>query len=167
MPPRRSLAKLLKTGALQLENWEIPEALETFTDAVKLAPENVDAIWGLASAQMRSDDDRACKKTCEAAAHLKSFKLNAILAEIKKRAGDTDAAAEALLACEPLIASDEERAYFHYDMACYQNLLGNTDDALDHLEKAIAGLAIYRPRATQDPDLASLNRNKRFRALTE
>ncbi len=67
--------------------------------------------------------------------------------------GDTQSARETLLAA-PQAAHTE--ALFHYNLACYEAILGFTERACYHLEKSININPAYSEHARKDPDLKSL-----------
>ena len=52
-----------------------------------------------------------------------------------------------------------------YVRACCESLIGNTDEALRLLERAIAQIPGARNRARHDPDFESLYTEARFMAL--
>jgi tetratricopeptide (TPR) repeat protein len=62
---------------------------------------------------------------------------------------------------------DEHPGYalLFFNLACCESLTGRTDDALDHLQRAIALSDEFRGHATDDPDLASIRDHPRFGEL--
>jgi tetratricopeptide (TPR) repeat protein len=54
----------------------------------------------------------------------------------------------------------------HYQLACFHALAGDTEHALDHFERAIAGDSRVREWASSDSDLDSLRDDLRFAAIT-
>lgn len=67
--------------------------------------------------------------------------------------GRTGEARDTLLAAPRSIRAD---ALFHYNLACYEAVLGRADQAIHHLEKSIAMNPAFRDQARHDPDLDSL-----------
>jgi adenylate cyclase len=64
------------------------------------------------------------------------------------------------------VAKGADDPFTRYYIACLHALIGNTDKALDSLEKSFKSLApINRVRAPIDPDLESLRGEPRFKAL--
>ena len=64
------------------------------------------------------------------------------------------------------LARGADDPFTRYYIACLHALRGDTDKALDSLERSFKSLApINRVRAPIDPDLESLRENPRFRAL--
>ena len=64
------------------------------------------------------------------------------------------------------LAKGADDPFTRYYIACLHALLGNTDKALDSLERSFKALApINRVRAPIDPDLESLRGEPRFTAL--
>ena len=53
-----------------------------------------------------------------------------------------------------------------YNLACLEALVGRSDEALEHLEQAIAARDSFREFARGDDDFASLRDDPRFLALT-
>jgi len=53
----------------------------------------------------------------------------------------------------------------YYDRACFSALLGETDAALSHLQKSLAGRPDLKPWAIQDAELASIREDPRFQEL--
>lgn len=50
-------------------------------------------------------------------------------------------------------------AIFHYNLACYECVLGNVELARDHLEKCLVLDKTFRDHAQKDPDLKALREN--------
>ncbi len=67
--------------------------------------------------------------------------------------GETQAARETLLSA-PQSAHTE--ALFHYNLACYEAILGFRERAHYHLEKSFTINPAFRKHAKKDPDLKSL-----------
>lgn len=63
---------------------------------------------------------------------------------------------------------DEEPAYpeLLYNVACSESLLGRTDDALDHLRRAVALMPKLGRFAREDEDLAALRDLPAFAEIT-
>jgi tetratricopeptide (TPR) repeat protein len=59
----------------------------------------------------------------------------------------------------------EDNAGVLYNLACANALLGETDDALEHLKAALEGHADYRESARDDPDFESIRDDPRFAEL--
>ena len=59
----------------------------------------------------------------------------------------------------------EDRSVLLYNLACAEALLGETDEALEHLREAIAGEPKVAEWAREDADLASLRDDPRFEEL--
>jgi tetratricopeptide (TPR) repeat protein len=59
-------------------------------------------------------------------------------------------------------AEDPENANTVYNLACAESRAGKTDDALDHLERAIALQPSFAESATADPDFAPIRDDPRF-----
>lgn len=60
----------------------------------------------------------------------------------------------------------EERSRIHYNLACIEAQLGNTDAAVEHLRTALAGRPSLAESAHEDPDLAPLRDDPRFTTVT-
>ena len=67
--------------------------------------------------------------------------------------GNTKAARELLLSGPPALKAE---ATYHYNLACYEAVLGNFDDARAHLGVSFAMDKKLREYAHTDPDLAPL-----------
>jgi predicted Zn-dependent protease len=67
--------------------------------------------------------------------------------------GRTEEAREALLSGPDALRAEPT---FHYNLACYECVLGHLDLARMHLEKSIQLDKKYRDSAKSDPDLAAL-----------
>jgi len=80
------------------------------------------------------------------------------------RKGDVDRARAEL---EDTVANNPDQWQGHYNLACLEALTGNTEAALDHLERA-AELDPERvsSRAVEDEDFDSIREDPRFLALT-
>lgn len=64
---------------------------------------------------------------------------------------------EAFDTLAPALSKFPNSAMLQYDLACYHCLLGRLDEAQAHLSRAIElGGHLYRERAQEDPDLATL-----------
>jgi tetratricopeptide (TPR) repeat protein len=81
-----------------------------------------------------------------------------------KRIGRIDQAIEDLQKAEE-VAPDE--AVVPYNLACYWSLVGNKDQALNHLSRAIAMDPNFRDLINNEPDFDPLRSDPEFRALTE
>jgi adenylate cyclase len=82
----------------------------------------------------------------------------ASLSQTGERARSADWARRAL-------AIDPEDCGVLYNVACVYSLLGQTDDALDCLEKAMAHASVYKSWAQHDPDLNALRDHPRFKTI--
>jgi hypothetical protein len=76
--------------------------------------------------------------------------------------GEFDRAAEAL---HGLHEEDPENGLVLFNLACAEVRLGRHDDALEHLERAVALDPELRENAATDDDLAPLREDPRFAAL--
>jgi len=85
------------------------------------------------------------------------------LAERPYRQGDYQAAVE--IAAEGL-EQWPDHPVIHYQLACYHALAGNSRQALDHLERAVAADARAKEWAAGDSDLDSIRDQPRFAALS-
>ena len=56
----------------------------------------------------------------------------------------------------------EDSAGLLYNLACAEALLGETDEALEHLRAALAERPDFGPQAREDEDLAALRGDPRF-----
>lgn len=65
------------------------------------------------------------------------------------------------------LAIDPEEPSILYNVACTYALLGQTEEAIDCLEKVTERGHWYRDWAAKDPDLDSLRSNPRFQALLQ
>jgi tetratricopeptide (TPR) repeat protein len=78
------------------------------------------------------------------------------------QAGDNETALERL---RPVLA-DWPEALVYFNVACVEARLGRADDAIRHLEQAIADDHRIREHIRTDEDLDSLREDPRFQALT-
>ncbi len=88
------------------------------------------------------------------------------------RKGDAEAAQvrfnQLLAAFDARLAAGQDDPFTRYYLACACALMNDTDRALEHLEKAIAGRRAFNTaRARLDFDLAALRDDTRFQALIE
>jgi uncharacterized Ntn-hydrolase superfamily protein len=60
--------------------------------------------------------------------------------------------AEAVAQMRDVLARDSDDALVLYNLACFESLAGNRDDALAHLRRAVELDASYRELAASDPD---------------
>lgn len=60
----------------------------------------------------------------------------------------------------------EERSGIHYNLACIEAQLGNTDAAVEHLRTALAGRPSLAESAHEDPELAPLRDDPVFTTVT-
>jgi len=67
--------------------------------------------------------------------------------------GRTAEARDLLLKGPPLLRKDPT---FHYNIGCYEAVLGNRDSALQSLRESFALDETYRDFAQRDPDLAAI-----------
>jgi len=65
------------------------------------------------------------------------------------------------------VAIDPEDCGILYNVACTYALMGNPEESLDCLEKAMKHAFWYKRWAQQDPDLDSLRSHPRFKAIME
>jgi len=77
------------------------------------------------------------------------------------QAGDHEAAIETVSAGFEL---HPEHRMLYYQLACYEALAGKADDALEHLNKAVAQSELMREWAQEDEDLDSIRNDPRFPA---
>lgn len=68
----------------------------------------------------------------------------------------------ALIECEKLIEHDAENANGYYNKACVKARLGNADEAILLLDKAINIDPQFRSIAKSDEDFKSISRDTRF-----
>ncbi|MBW4473696.1 MAG: toll/interleukin-1 receptor domain-containing protein [Stenomitos rutilans HA7619-LM2] len=74
--------------------------------------------------------------------------------------------AEALAACEEAVKQAPEHESGYYAKACYYALQDELEQAIDHLQKAIAiAPRLSRREARHNPDFDRIRDNERFRAL--
>jgi tetratricopeptide (TPR) repeat protein len=85
-------------------------------------------------------------------------------AEQPYAAGDYPRAIEIL---SEALAEWPDHPTVHYQLACYQALAGERDEALEHFERACAGDARVKEWARDDTDLDVLRSDPRFVAATE
>lgn len=141
------------TGYLQLE---MPvEAIEELEEIASAAGEDERYLELLLAAQMM---DKRWNKAVESAQQLcklspkrKSFFIHA--AFCLHETGDTLAAKRALLAGPRTLAQD---ALYHYNMGCYDAILGNVGEARSHLERAFELDDSLRETAKEDEDLVGV-----------
>ncbi len=69
---------------------------------------------------------------------------------------------KAIEALETELAKDPEQAVINYNLACAESRAGKADDALRHLERAIALQASFAENATTDPDFDAIRNDPRF-----
>lgn len=74
---------------------------------------------------------------------------------------------EGLTVDRQLVRLVPENPTVHYNLACSQALLGQAEDALDSLERAVSLGYDDVGYLQNDEDLAGLRREERFRALIE
>ena len=77
------------------------------------------------------------------------------------QAGDHEAAIETVKAG---FAEYPEQRMLYYQLACYEALAGRTDEALEHLNKAVVQSEKLREWAQTDEDFASIRDDPRFPA---
>jgi uncharacterized Ntn-hydrolase superfamily protein len=63
------------------------------------------------------------------------------------------------------VETDGEQGDVLYNLACFEALAGRTDDAVEHLKRAVALDASFGPMAADDSDFDSLRDDERFRSL--
>jgi mannose-6-phosphate isomerase-like protein (cupin superfamily) len=66
---------------------------------------------------------------------------------------------------EATLADYPANPFLFYNMACCESLLGRTDEALEHLETAVAGYEPFRELAREDSDLDAVRDDPRFGQL--
>lgn len=71
----------------------------------------------------------------------------------------------ALAACNEALDLHPGNALVLYNIACLENLLGNSEAALTALGEAVAGYPGFKDNASKDDDLASLRDDARFKEL--
>jgi uncharacterized Ntn-hydrolase superfamily protein len=74
---------------------------------------------------------------------------------------------EAIAIGDRVVAKDPSNAANRYNVACFYALAGRSDEALAHLEAAIAGDFSFKKLAAGDADFASLHALDRWKALVE
>lgn len=79
-----------------------------------------------------------------------------------KRLGQTDLA---IAAYEAALERHPDVALLHYNLACYQSLLGQADEALAHLRSAIEKEKAFREAAASEEDFAGIRHLPAFRRL--
>ncbi|MBX3463181.1 MAG: tetratricopeptide repeat protein [Planctomycetes bacterium] len=80
----------------------------------------------------------------------------------RKRTGDLEAAIRCM---ERLVARSPRSDIGHFNLGCYLALAGQTDRAIDEVTLACGLAEEFRDYARDEPDLDSLRRDPRFRAL--
>ncbi len=78
------------------------------------------------------------------------------------RDGDYEAA---LAVVQPVLEERPEAALILFNAACLEALLGRTDEAIGHLERAVEADGRFRENVRTDGDLDSLRDDPRFAAL--
>jgi hypothetical protein len=64
-----------------------------------------------------------------------------------------------------LIAAHPHQAYLYYNVACCESLAGRTDDAIEHLRRAIGMWKGFRDMANEDSDFDPIRDEPAFREL--
>ena len=80
-------------------------------------------------------------------------------------AGRNAEARELLVGALDRYQDADDQAVLHYNLACAEALLGNPEEALDHLERAIAGRPSLAEGARGDSDLEPIRGEPRFAEL--
>jgi tetratricopeptide (TPR) repeat protein len=73
--------------------------------------------------------------------------------------------AEAAEVGRRLVADRPDQPYLFYNLACCESLAGRTDEAVDHLRRAIEMWDGCREMAKRDPDFDTVRDEPRFREL--
>jgi tetratricopeptide (TPR) repeat protein len=81
----------------------------------------------------------------------------------EKRLGRVD---RAVTLYQDTLQMRPDEAILHYNLACYLSLLGRSEPALLHLEKAVGLDPEFRELARAEPDLVNLREAPAFRDLT-
>jgi len=74
---------------------------------------------------------------------------------------------KAIEALEAELAKDPEQAVITYNLACAESRAGKADDAIGHLERAIALQSSFAEMARTDPDFDPIRADPRFPVLVE
>ena len=82
------------------------------------------------------------------------------LAFVLKKLGRDDEATQHFTHTRQMLADDD-----YYNLACLEALMGNSDIALEHLDKALTIRPDMKNWASRDPDLRALHNHPRFNAL--
>ena len=78
------------------------------------------------------------------------------------QAGKYDEVAERL---RPIVEANPQYPLLTYNLACIESMLGRKEDALDHLDRAIAGSDEFRNYAKEDSDLEAIRDEPKFKEL--
>jgi len=145
------------------EQGQVDAAIEAYQHAIALDPERADdhtMLGSLYELQGRLDD--ALREHQQAVTLEPGMGMrHGSLASVLRKLGRDEEAAAHLARARELIPPDD-----HYNLACLEAIAGNTDAALDHLEKALAQNPARRDWAARDPDLESLRDHPRFKRMT-
>ena len=79
-----------------------------------------------------------------------------------KRTGRLDLAIESL---EKALASEDQAAIIHYNLACYWALANNPHLAVGYLQRALAIDPDYRPMIVDEPDFDPIRDDPEFQLL--
>lgn len=158
-------------GRASLTEGKLDEAVSHYRDAWRVRPEDYQAIYLSVEALAklgRPDDalDAAQQGLKVADAHLELNPDDArawyLSAGALMRLGQRD---QALERARRALAIDPEDAGVLYNVACVYSLAGSSEEALDHLDKAIQDGFGHREWLENDSDWDSIRGEPRFEAL--
>jgi len=158
-------------GRACLTEGKFDEAVSHYRDAWRVRPEDYQAIFLSATPLVKlgrrdeaSDADRQGVKVADAHLELNPDDARAwyLSAGALMRLGQRD---QALERARRALAIDPEDAGLLYNVACVYALAGSSEEALDHLDKAIQNGFGQREWLENDSDLDSVRGGPRFQAL--
>jgi len=158
-------------GRACLTEGKFDEAVSHYRDAWRVRPEDYQAIFLSATPLVKlgrrdeaSDADRQGVKVADAHLELNPDDARAwyLSAGALMRLGQRD---QALERARRALAIDPEDAGLLYNVACVYALAGSSEEALDHLDKAIQNGFGQREWLENDSDLDSVRGEPRFQAL--
>jgi adenylate cyclase len=158
-------------GRACLTEGKFDEAVSHYRDAWRVRPEDYQAIFLSAAPLVKlgrrdeaSDADRQGVKVADAHLELNPDDARAwiLSAQALMRLGQRD---QALERARRALAIDPEDAGLLYNVACVYALAGSSEEALDHLDKAIQNGFGQREWLENDSDLDSVRGEPRFQAL--
>jgi len=158
-------------GRACLTEGKFDEAVSHYRDAWRVRPEDYQAIFLSATPLVKlghrdeaSDADRQGVKVADAHLELNPDDARAwyLSAGALMRLGQRD---QALERARRALAIDPEDAGLLYNVACVYALAGSSEEALDHLDKAIQNGFGQREWLENDSDLDPVRDEPRFQAL--